>query len=42
MPEYMGKHFAYNKKGYAAYRKAKKKPSNRKYSQEAIMMAKNG
>ena len=36
----MGQHFAYNKKGYAAYKKAKRKrPSKRNYSDRAIMMA---
>ena len=36
----MGKHFAYNKKGYAAYRKAKRrKPSKKNYSMQAIGMA---
>ena len=40
MPELQGKHFSYNKKGFKAYRKAKKKLGKKNYSLEAVKMAK--
>lgn len=39
MPVVNGKHFAYNKSGYKAYRKAKRKLSKRNYGSDAVKMA---
>ena len=39
MPEVMGKHFAYNKAGYRAAARAKKRLGKKNYSSDAIKMA---
>ena len=39
MPKLNGKHFSYSKEGMKAYKKAKKKMSNKSYSKDDVKLA---